>query len=182
MAYFLVVEVPDSDSPMAALSRSLPGTVMEAVLEAPARGATTINAICELCGGHPGDLKLLAEGLRGADPGARLLPAPAGCMRLAVRFPITGIAPVWKALARFAAANGLKNVWATLEEGVTFVRILAPNEAIGRLADDAQAMLRHEGFDADVATEAVQGADIVDRMTAMSEALGRFTRGAPEGF
>lgn len=182
MAYFLVVEVPDADSPMSHLSRSLPDVVMEAVVQAPMAEAASFPGVCEIRGGTAAQRDIMAAGLRGADPDARRIPAAGGCIRLAVRFPVAAIAPVWKALARFGTGNGLHNVWATLEEGVTYVRILAPSDRLEALESGLRAALKRDGFDADVGTEAVRGSDVVDRMTSMSDALGRFSRGAPEGF
>jgi hypothetical protein len=184
MAFFLVVEVVGSASPVVELSRRLPGIVLDAFLQNPLPGEEQVaRSICQVSGGGAADRGLFIAALRKADAGLLVMEAPAGMLRVSLGFPVATMARETLALAHFVAQRGLRVVWARLEEGVTFLRILVVGpEPADELAAKLHRFLVDRAIDGVVAVEAEAAERTVGRMREMERALQGLHRAGPQGF
>ncbi len=181
MAEFLVAELAEPQGILRELTRRLPGTAIDLFMVAPQPGGPAVaRAVCQLRG-RPERHETFLQALRGLDPGLRTMAAPAGTVRVNLGIPVAAMAPDSQVVAAFAVAHGFRTVWACIEDGVVFVRILAPGQVPPGAADDLRARLRRASLQAQVDTEQADHGELADRLQALLAALEGL-RAPPEGF
>jgi hypothetical protein len=182
---FLAVEVPNADSPVTRLSRSLPDAVLDVFVKVPQAGEDPVaRAVCQARGGSAADREALMAATRQVDPDAVSLPSPPGILLVQARFPLVRATPEMQAMASFAAAQGIWAVWCLVSDGVMFLRLLADGRP-DTLAQDLQAHLDARGIDAQAALEETSDAQTRENVRALTVLLEQFRHGPAgpsEGF
>jgi hypothetical protein len=184
LAYVLVAELPDAQSPASALSLLHRGVVLDFFVLAPgADGFAAARAICDVSGGTQAERQSLFDTLLRADPNARRMESRGDHLRANIWFSMDRMAPSSRLLARFCSANHLPVVWGRVEEGTTTFRFyVAHAEDVERLSQRLEAYLQQAGLAAQVAQEAVTDDAVARRIRDAEDLLLRLGSRSPERF